>query len=95
MSEKEEEEAIVDTSFSFSEQNLLIDDVKLISWCPTTDLVLLVSPTNTLSLYRSGITITRVWSIQHQVGNNVNVVAWKPNGELLVSDDDDGPDKIH
>ncbi|OAC98064.1 hypothetical protein MUCCIDRAFT_115581 [Mucor lusitanicus CBS 277.49] len=90
MSEKEEEEAIADTSFSFSEQNLLIDDVKLISWCPTTDLVLLVSPTNTLSLYRSGITITRVWSIQHQVENNVNVVAWKPNGKEFVLGCDNG-----
>lgn len=76
-----EEEEKAGNAFTFSEEKLLVDDVKLVSWCPTTDLVLLVSPTNTLSLYRSGITITRVWSIQHQVESNVNVVTWKPNGE--------------
>ncbi|KAK4518358.1 uncharacterized protein ATC70_001711 [Mucor velutinosus] len=82
MMTEEEEEA--GASFSFSEEKLLVDDVKLISWCPTTDLVLLVSPTNTLSLYRSGITVTRVWSIQHQVESNINVVTWKPNGKEFV-----------
>ncbi|EPB91541.1 hypothetical protein HMPREF1544_01672 [Mucor circinelloides 1006PhL] len=77
----EQEEA---ASFSFSQEKLLVDDAKLVSWCPTTDLVLLVSPTNTLTLYRSGITITRVWSVQHQVESNVNVVTWKPNGKEFV-----------
>lgn len=79
MTAEEEEEAV--NAFTFSEEKLLVDDVKLVSWCPTTDLVLLVSPTNTLSLYRSGITITRVWSMQDQVESNVNVVTWKPNGK--------------
>ncbi|GAN05331.1 hypothetical protein MAM1_0088d04801 [Mucor ambiguus] len=79
-----EEEAGAGDSFSFSEQKLLVDDVKLIAWCPTTDLVLLVSPTNTLSLYRSGINIAHVWSIQHQVESNVSAVAWKRNGKEFV-----------
>lgn len=81
MMTEEEEEA--GTSFSFSEQKLLVDDVNFISWCPTTDLVLLVSPTNMLSLYRSGITITRVWSIQHELNYDITAVTWKPDGELL------------
>lgn len=67
-------------SFPLSEEKLLADDVKLISWCPTTDLVLLVSPSNTLSLYRSGIKIVRIWSIQHRASTDINVVTWKPNG---------------
>ncbi|KAI8638885.1 hypothetical protein BD408DRAFT_321359, partial [Parasitella parasitica] len=70
--------------FSFSEKKLLADNVKLISWCPTTDLVLLVSPTNILSLYRSGITITRIWSIPHQTSSDINIVTWKPNGKEFV-----------
>ncbi|KAL9540508.1 hypothetical protein MBANPS3_009640 [Mucor bainieri] len=81
MTEEEEETG---SAFAFSEQKLLMDDVKLMAWCPTTDLVLLVSPTNTLSLYRSGITITLVWSIQHSVESNVNAVTWKPNGKEFV-----------
>ncbi|KAG2192376.1 hypothetical protein INT46_009271 [Mucor plumbeus] len=77
-------------SFPLSEEKLLADDVKLISWCPTTDLVLLVSPSNILSLYRSGIKIVRIWSIQHQASTNINVVTWKPNGKEFVLGCDNG-----
>ncbi|CEP14083.1 hypothetical protein [Parasitella parasitica] len=88
MMTEEEEEA--GTSFSFSEQKLLVDDVKFISWCPTTDLVLLVSPTNMLSLYRSGITITRVWSIQHELNYDMTAVTWKPDGKEFALGCDNG-----
>jgi hypothetical protein len=65
-------------AFPLFHEKLLADQVKLISWCPTADLVLLVSPSNTVSLYRGGI--TKIWSFNHEADSVIKNIAWKPNG---------------
>ncbi|KAI7905958.1 uncharacterized protein BX663DRAFT_246907 [Cokeromyces recurvatus] len=72
----------VEESFSLFNENILEDRVKLISWCPTTDILLVVSPENTLSLFRHGNTL--LWSIEDEIKSNVKVIAWEPNGKRFV-----------
>ncbi|KAI9478240.1 MAG: hypothetical protein EXX96DRAFT_484501 [Benjaminiella poitrasii] len=68
--------------FSLFGENILEDKVKLISWCPTTDLVLIVSPTNTISLFRHGDTL--LWSIADEIESAIKVITWEPNGKTFA-----------
>lgn len=67
-------------SFAFFNEKLLVDDIKFISWCPTADLVLLVSPKDTLSLFRSGEEVHKIWSLKNTTHSEIRIVTWKPNG---------------
>ncbi|KAI8967141.1 hypothetical protein BDF20DRAFT_829998 [Mycotypha africana] len=70
-------------------RNLLTHDVRLISCCPTTDLILLVSVQNELKLYRKGSTL--LWTIgAEDIDATVNAVAWHPNGKEFVAGCKDG-----
>jgi hypothetical protein len=62
-------------------EKLLVDDVKIISWCPTADLVLLVSPYNTISLFRNGIVVNKIWTLKNKADSEIKIVTWKPNGK--------------
>jgi hypothetical protein len=70
-------------AFPLFNEKLLADQVKLISWCPTADLVLLVSPTNAVSLYRGGT--VKIWSFDHETESIINNIAWKPNGKNIFT----------
>lgn len=67
-------------AFPLFNEKLVADQAKLISWCPTADLVLLVSPTNVVSLYRVGV--TKIWSFDHEKESIIKHIAWKPNGKF-------------
>ncbi|KAI9260886.1 hypothetical protein EDC94DRAFT_520164 [Helicostylum pulchrum] len=70
--------------FELFNEKLLADNIQIISWCPTADLVLLVSHENTISLYRKGIEVTKLWSLKNAAWSEIKIVTWKPNGKELV-----------
>ncbi|KAI9264810.1 hypothetical protein BY458DRAFT_534231 [Sporodiniella umbellata] len=65
-------------------QKILEDSAKIVSWCPTFDLVLIVSHDNAISLYRSKFQqLTLVWNSEG-VESDIEAATWKPNGKELV-----------
>ncbi|KAI8080750.1 uncharacterized protein B0P05DRAFT_469028 [Gilbertella persicaria] len=75
-------------SFPLFGEKILYEDIKFISWCPTTDLVLFVSPLNHLFLYRNGVDL--VWSVEDQIDSDIRVTTWNPNGKEFVLGCEDG-----
>ncbi|KAI9342999.1 hypothetical protein BD770DRAFT_329577 [Pilaira anomala] len=71
-------------SFGFFNEKLLADNVRIISWCPTADLVLLVSTKNTMTLCRIGVQVDKVWTLKDSTWADIKIVTWKPNGKELV-----------
>lgn len=71
---------IMSKDFAVFNEKILVDDVRLISWCPTADLVLLVSPEDTISLYRSSAKVTMIWSLKTITRSRIKIVTWKPDG---------------
>ncbi|KAG1147680.1 hypothetical protein G6F37_003072 [Rhizopus arrhizus] len=69
--------------FAHFTKEILVDPAKLISWCPTADLVLIVSPDDNISLYRFTIKqLTLLWTSAFD--STITAVTWKPNGKELV-----------
>lgn len=70
--------------FAFFNEKLLVDEVSIISWCPTADLVLLVSPEGAMSLFRNENVVNKMWSLDPLSTSKLNVVTWKPNGSFFL-----------
>lgn len=68
--------------FDIFYEKILPDEVKFMSWCPTADLVLLVSPEDTISLYRTHPKATKIWSLKTVTRSVIRLVTWCPNGLL-------------
>ena len=66
--------------FALFNEKVLSDDVSIISWCPTADLVLLVSHQGLMSLYRNEHVVNKIWSLASESGSPIKIVTWKPNG---------------
>lgn len=76
--------------FATFNQKLLLDQVSIISWCPTADLVLLVSTEGSMSLYRNENVVKKMWSLDPLSAAKINVVTWRPNGKEFVAGYEDG-----
>ncbi|CAO3647009.1 unnamed protein product [Mucor hiemalis] len=76
--------------FAFFNEKLLVDEVSIISWCPTANLVLLVSPEGAMSLFRNENVVNKMWSLDPLSTSKLNVVTWKPNGKEFVVGYEDG-----
>lgn len=69
--------------FTHFAKRILTDPAKFISWCPVSDLLLIVSPDNALSLYRVAIKqLTLLWSSETAFDSTITSVTWKPDGTL-------------
>lgn len=66
--------------FAIFNETILADDVRLMSWCPTADLVLVVSNEDAISLYRSYPEVTKMWSLRTNTRSIIRIVTWDPNG---------------
>lgn len=66
--------------FELFDEKILVDNVSIISWCPTADLVLLVSPDNTMSFYRNENVVKKLWTLENVTDSEIKIVTWKPNG---------------
>ncbi|CEI97461.1 hypothetical protein RMCBS344292_11593 [Rhizopus microsporus] len=71
--------------FTHFAKRILTDPAKFISWCPVSDLLLIVSPDNALSLYRVAIKqLTLLWSSETAFDSTITSVTWKPDGKELA-----------
>lgn len=70
--------------FELFNEKLLADNIQIISWSPTADLVLLVSRENTISLYRKREEVNKVWSLENTAWSEIKIVTWKPNGSYFL-----------
>lgn len=67
--------------FTHFAKRILTDPAKFISWCPVSDLLLIVSPDNALSLYRVAIKqLTLLWSSETAFDSTITSITWKPDG---------------
>jgi hypothetical protein len=66
--------------FASFDEKLLVDDVSIISWCPTADLVLLVSTNRSMSLFRNEDVVKKLWTLENVSDSEIELVTWKPNG---------------
>ncbi|KAG2207558.1 hypothetical protein INT47_004308 [Mucor saturninus] len=71
-------------------EKFLPDDVRIMSWCPTADLLLLVSPEDTISLYRTHPKASKIWSLKTVTRSIIKLVTWCPNGKEVVIGYEDG-----
>ncbi|CEI91808.1 hypothetical protein RMCBS344292_06086 [Rhizopus microsporus] len=66
--------------FTHFAKRILTDPAKFISWCPVSDLLLIVSPDNALSLYRVAIKqLTLLWSSETAFDSTITSVTWRPD----------------
>ncbi|CEG75196.1 hypothetical protein RMATCC62417_10280 [Rhizopus microsporus] len=71
--------------FTHFAKRILTDPAKFISWCPVSDLLLIVSLDNALSLYRVAIKqLTLLWSSETTFDSTITSVTWKPDGKELA-----------
>ncbi|GAO50137.1 hypothetical protein SAICODRAFT_70201 [Saitoella complicata NRRL Y-17804] len=73
-------------AFTILNEKVLPAPARLLSWCPTMDIIAFVADTSTVSVHRmSG---QRVWT--QDVNVRVECIAWKPDGKLLAIGLDNG-----
>ncbi|KAK9722803.1 hypothetical protein K7432_002424 [Basidiobolus ranarum] len=72
----------VEKTFNLLGQKRLPESVCFLSWCPTMDLIALITYTSEISLWR--LSWQKVWSIPHTGGNKPTALTWRPDGKVLA-----------
>ncbi|GAX83709.1 hypothetical protein CEUSTIGMA_g11134.t1 [Chlamydomonas eustigma] len=74
------------SSFSLLSDKQLTNEVEFASWCPTMDILALVTLDNQLSLYR--LDLQRVWMVCPET--KVTSLSWRPDGKQLLTGHQNG-----